>query len=379
MKKIIVLGAGLIGKAMAIDLCRDYEVACADVQMCSLEALSPQFPITVIPCNFNDRQALAQCIAPYDLVILAVPGHMGFETLRFIIEQGKDVVDISFFPENPLALDKIAKDKNVTAVVDCGVAPGMCNIIAGHYHAKSPLLSYECLVGGLPLQPQWPFKYKAVFSPIDVIEEYTRPSRYRENGSMVVKAALSDTESVVFEKTGELESFNTDGLRTLADTMTGVPNMKEKTLRYPGHAEIMKVFRETGLFGKEKVDVAGQKVSPIELTSKLMFDQWKLKPGEKDFTVMRVTVSDASKEYTYNLYDEYDPITQTTSMARTTGYTCTAVSRLVVEGIFTRKGICPPEYIGAEKICFDTIMQYLAQRNIIYKKKVKSNKPEVTL
>jgi len=379
MKKIIVLGAGLIGKAMAIDLCRDYEVACADVQMCSLEELSPRYPITALPCDFKNREALAHCVAPYDLVILAVPGHMGFETLKFIIEQGKNVVDISYFPQDPFLLDELAREKGVTAVVDCGVAPGMCNILAGYHHKKNPLLKYECLVGGLPISPEPPFNYKAVFSPIDVIEEYTRPARYRENGNTVVEEALTGIEPMVLDQAGELEAFNTDGLRTLAYTMPGVLNMKEKTLRFKGHAGLMKIFRETGLFGKNKIAIGGQKIAPLELTSKLLFDKWKLAPGEKDFTIMRVTLEAATKEYIYNLYDVYDPVSQTTSMARTTGYTCTAIARLVAEELFTRKGICPPEYVGEEKICFDSVMQYLSERNIQYKKKVRFKKAVETI
>src|SRR5205085_2546835 len=170
------------------------------------------------------------------------------------------------------------KKNNVTAVVDCGVAPGLCNIIAGYHHKRMKVTGYECLVGGLPVKREWPFDYKAVFSPADVIEEYTRPARYIENGNQVVKEALTDIEKIIFDETGELESFNSDGLRSLAHTMPNVPNMKEKTLRYAGHAELMKVFRETGLFSKVPVDIKGTKVTPLELTSSLLFPKWKLKP-----------------------------------------------------------------------------------------------------
>ena len=370
MKKIVVLGAGLIGKAIAIDLCKDYAVTSADIQKDALQNLSAQHPITTSLCDFKNKEALVKLITPFDLVILAVPGHFGFEILKTILEQGKNVVDISFFPEDPFLLDKLAKENNCTVVVDCGVAPGMCNIIAGYHNKKEKLISYECLVGGLPRVPEWPFNYKAVFSPIDVIEEYTRPSRYKENNSIIVKTALTDIETVLFDQAGELESFNTDGLRTLLTTLAHVPNLKEKTLRYAGHAELMKVFRETGLFDKDPIDIKGSSVSPLELTSKLLFSKWKLKPGEEDFTVMRVTVEDNKNKYVYNLFDLFDKQSQTTSMARTTGYTCTAVARLVVENTFNRKGICPPEFIGEDDACFNSVINYLKDRNIIYKKEV---------
>jgi lysine 6-dehydrogenase len=364
MKKIIVLGAGLIGKAIAIDLCKDFEVACADKQMCALEQLSPRFPITPIPCDFKNTASLAETIRPFDLVIIAVPGFMGFETLKTVISEKKDLVDISFFPENPFLLDKLAKQKGVTAVVDCGVAPGLCNILAGHHHRQAPLSAYECMVGGLPVNPEWPYKYKAVFSPIDVLEEYTRPARYREGSLDIVKAALTDIETISFDETGELEAFNTDGLRTLAVTMPRVANMKEKTIRYPGQANLMRIFRESGFFGKEAIDLKGQKVVPLELTARLLFQKWKLRPGEEDFTVMRVKLEDEQKQVIYTLYDRYDKESQTTSMARTTGYTCTAVARLVANQAFTRKGICPPEYVGENEAGFTYVLDYLATKNI---------------
>lgn len=370
MKKVLVLGAGLIGKTIAIDLCKQYDVTCSDLQMSSLSELSANYPIAVIPANFQDKEAFTKLIAPFDLIIGAVPGFMGFDVLQRIISAGKNVVDISFFPEDPFLLDELAKKNNVTAIVDCGVAPGMCNIIAGYHNKQMKLNTYECLVGGLPVVREWPFEYKAVFSPADVIEEYVRPARYVENGKQVTKEALSETELISFPETGELESFNSDGLRSLAFTMPHVRNMKEKTLRFPGHVELMKIFRETGLFSKVSVAVNGTNITPLELTSKLLFPLWKMKPGEKDFTIMRVVVEDNDNRIVYTLYDLFDDKTKTSSMARTTGYTCTAAAHLVLDGLFSRKGICPPEFIGEDEKCFDYVLNYLAQRNVNYKKEI---------
>ena len=373
-KKILVLGAGLVGKAIAIDLSKKYDVACADKQMCSLEALSPKYNITVIPSDFSNKEELKKLVTPYDLIIGAVPGFMGFETLKTIIECGKNVVDISFFPEDPFELDTLAKKNNVIAVTDCGVAPGMCNIMAGYHRKQSKILNYECLVGGLPVVREWPFEYKAVFSPIDVIEEYTRPARYVENGKQVVKEALTDIEKIEFDVVGELESFNSDGLRSLAHTMSEVPNMKEKTLRYPGHAELMKIFRETGFFRKDNISVAGKNISPIDLTSKLFFEKWKLKPGEEDFTIMRVIIETENDKITYTLLDRFDKETNTTSMARTTGYTCAAVADLILDGKFTRKGISPPEFVGDKEGCYEAVIKYLGERNVFCKKQIVKKK-----
>ncbi|MBK7382320.1 MAG: saccharopine dehydrogenase NADP-binding domain-containing protein [Flavobacteriales bacterium] len=363
-KKVLVLGAGLIGKAIAIDLCRRHAVTSADRSPEALKELAHQHPIATLVLDITDHRALAKAVLPFDLVIGAVPGALGFATLRTVIEAGRDVVDISFFPEDALALDALAREKNVTAVVDCGVAPGLCNIIAGHHHRKSPLTSYECLVGGLPREPEWPFGYKAVFSPADVIEEYTRPVHMREDGKNVVREALSGIEAIDMDGVGRLEAFNTDGLRTLLTTMPEVPRMVERTLRYPGHAELMKVFRATGLFSSELIEVDGTQVSPLSVTSALLFPQWKMKPNDEDLTVMRVTVENEEGTTTHDLLDHFDRESGTSSMARTTGYTCTAVAELVLQGKYTRKGISPPEMVGAEADHYREVMDYLKERKV---------------
>jgi len=141
------------------------------------------------------------------------------------------------FPGNPLELEPVAKEQKLTAAVDCGVAPGLSNMLAGHGLSQlDQAFSIHIYVGGLPIIRKWPFEYQAVFSPVDVIEEYLRPARCVANGQLVTKPALSEPELIEFENLGTLEAFNTDGLRTMIDTLT-VPEMIEKTLRYPGHRE----------------------------------------------------------------------------------------------------------------------------------------------
>lgn len=369
MKKILVLGAGLVGKAMAIDLATTFDVTAADVNEEALAALHTH-NIKTRKLDFSNRAQLAEAIQPFDLVIGAVPGFMGFNVVKAVITAGKHMVDISFFPEDPFLLDDLAKKHNVTIVVDCGVAPGMGNIILGYHNKRMNVQAYECLVGGLPAVREWPYEYKAVFSPIDVIEEYVRPARYVQNSEIVIKEALSDPEHIKFDGVGTLESWNSDGLRSLIKTMPNIPNMIEKTLRYPGNIEYLRVLRESGFFSYDEVDVKGQKVRPIDLTAKLLFPKWKLKPGEEEFTVMRIRISgeedNKKKIYQYSLLDRTDKVTGTLSMARTTGFTCTAVAHLVADGKFNRKGICPPEYIGEEAEHFEFVVQYLSKHKVLY-------------
>ena len=368
-KKVTVLGCGLVGKAIAIDLSSDYEVTAVDINETVLQQLGEFHPVQTLCADVTQPQALKKAVHGADLVIGAVPGFMGFQVLQQVIENGKNTVDISFFAEDPFELDALAKKHNVVAVVDCGVAPGMSNMIAGYHSARMTVDKFECYVGGLPVERTLPYQYKAPFSPIDVIEEYIRPARLVENGRIVTREALSEAEFLEFEGVGTLEAFNTDGLRTLLRTMN-IPNMKEKTLRYPGHIHLMKIFRESGFFNTSPIEVGGTPVRPIDVISKLLFTQWKLNAGDEDITVMRVVIEGeekgAHKRYTYHLYDRYDSKTETHSMARTTGYTCTAAAHLVLEGMFTEKGISPPETVATCKECFEFILKYVKDRGVIY-------------
>lgn len=377
---VLVLGCGLVGRPMALDLANDesFNVTVADINLKNLKRIPSTLPVKKIQKDLSNSDQLKSLFKKADIVINAVPGFMGFNTLKEIIKAKKNVVDIAFFPENPFELDELAKQNNVTAVVDCGVAPGMSNLLAGYVDSildkTETVLIY---VGGLPVVREFPYEYKAGFSPIDVIEEYTRPARYIENGALVIRPALSDPEFLNFDEVGTLEAFNSDGLRTLAETLTA-PNMKEKTLRYPGHIEKMRVLRESGFFSQDEVDVNGVKIKPIDFTSKLLFPMWELKEGDEEFTVMKVIVEgekDKKKiRYTYNLLDRHDKKTNIHSMARTTGYTATTIVRLLAKGMFDQKGICPPEYIGQKPECVDFVLNELKEKGVIYNKVIETFK-----
>ncbi|MCB2203444.1 saccharopine dehydrogenase NADP-binding domain-containing protein [bacterium] len=375
--KVTVLGGGMVGSAIARDLAREdaWEVCVADRNEHALAALSA-FPVTTRTADLADAGALTAAISDADLVIGAVPGFMGYETLRRVIDAGKNVVDISFFPEDPFTLDELAKERGVTAVMDCGLAPGLGNILMGRLNADMDSIeSFLCYVGGLPVVRRKPYEYGAVFSPIDVIEEYTRPARYIEHGHEVVRPALSDIEQLHFDGVGTLEAFNTDGLRTLAVTMQA-PSMKEKTMRYPGHAALMQVLRDTGFFRKEAIDVDGVAVAPLDVTARLLFPAWQMEEGEEDLSVMRVTIvgeKDGMREsHTFDMLDRYDRESGTTSMARTTGYTCAVAARLVANGSYRHTGISPPEYLGAELDVFNALLEGLEQRNVRFAHSMKA-------
>ena len=354
MTEILILGGGRVGSAIAYDLCTAYSVTVADINKSTLKKLTQNYNVKTKQCDCSNSNELTKIIKKYDLIISAVPGFMGFQTLKTIIENNKSVVDISFFPENALELNELAKQHNVTALVDFGVAPGLGNILFGHYDTLMDIDSYECYVGGLPKEKIPPFQYKAPFSPIDVIEEYTRPARLFENSKIITKDPLTDLEIINFETNEDLEAFNTDGLRSLLFTMSHIPDMKEKTLRYPGHAELIQKLKNEGLFHPDIVDKTAENLKK----------EWFLEEGEEEFTVMRIIIKNNNKNIQIDLYDEYHKKTRTTSMARTTGYTCTAGANLLINKIFDKKGVFPPELVGKDINSYQFIISYLKEREI---------------
>lgn len=372
--RIAVLGAGMVGRAMAIDLAGSHSVISADIDQQTLDVLSDRHGIDTVIADLRDSDTVGSVIREADLVVNAVPGFMGYSTLETVILEGKNVVDIAFFPEDSQPLDALAREKGVTAVTDMGVAPGMCNVILGWHNRRMKVESYLCLVGGLPWERVWPWEYRAPFSPCDVIEEYVRPARYRENGADVERPALSDPELVHFPRCGTLESWNSDGLRSLLRTMPAIPQMKEKTLRWPGHIEKARILRESGFFSREPMEINGVMVSPLQMTEKILFSEknWKQGDGEREFTVMRVVITGTENgrhlTHTWNLFDEYCPRTKTSSMARTTGYACTAAVNAVASGLYTRTGLSPAEYLGEDDRCFRFMLDYLKERNVLYTK-----------
>ena len=367
--KIVLLGAGLIGKAMAIDLKKSgYDLTAVDLNMEALEPLSQQFDIDVRAADFTDSKILSTLVKDADIVVGAAPGALGFKIMKTVIEAGKNMVDISFCPENFMDLNDLAKEKGVTVVADMGVAPGICNAILGYHNERMEVESYKCIVGGLPIKRAWPLEYKSSWSPIDCIEEYIRPARFMQNGKEVTKPALSDAELVEFDQIGTLEEWNSDGLRSLLKSMSHIPNMVEKTLRYPGTIDYLKALRELGYFSYEEMEINGTMIKPIDLTARLLFPKWKLDRGEKEFTIMRITITGREngddKTYQYDLYDEYDPATDTLSMSRTTGYSCTGVVGLILKGKLTEKGVLPPERVGVKQENFDYLMHHLREREV---------------
>ncbi|MDE3201968.1 MAG: saccharopine dehydrogenase NADP-binding domain-containing protein [Acidobacteriota bacterium] len=358
MKRIVVLGAGRVGKVIASDLCEEFDVTSADMSADALALLSKRFAVKTRVTDLGDPNAVRDAVGDADLVICAVPGFMGFKTLRTVLESGRDVVDISFFPEDAFELNELAVQRKVTAVVDCGIAPGAPDYLAGYYAGKMQIEDFEFMVGGLHFHRSKPEEYLPTFSPVDVWEEYTRPARYVREGKVVTMPALSEPELVEFRIGGQelvLEAFNTDGLRTLITTMEGrIPNMKEKTLRFPGHIAYIRELQRTGREWKP--------------------DTWTPREDEDEFTLMRIVVQGNEdgqrKKITHTVFVTYDSETQMSSMSRATGYSCTGVARCVLDGTYKRAGISAPSHVGEAQGCTDRIFEHMRARGIVFEKEV---------
>ncbi|HTS02459.1 MAG TPA: saccharopine dehydrogenase C-terminal domain-containing protein [Thermoanaerobaculia bacterium] len=371
MKSVTVLGAGLVGAFVARTLAEDgFEVTAVDRSEAALGSLAGVPRLAARRADLADPSAVAAAVAGADVVAGAVPGFLGHAMLKTVLDCGKPVSDISFAPEDPLALDALAKAKGVPAIVDCGVSPGLSNLACGRAAAHFDALdSIVISVGGLPSRPRPPWDYCAVFSPTDVIEEYTRPARVVENGRLVTKPALSDVAPFEAPGVGTLEGFLSDGLRTVLTTVKA-RSLCERTLRWPGHAEKMRLLREGGFFGGAPVSAGGARVAPRAVTEAILFPQWKREPDEEEFTVLRIesdgTRGGERRRLVHGLFDRTDPKTGATSMARTTGYPCVIGVHLLAGRTFAAPGVHPPEDLGREGRLFDAFVAGLAARGIAF-------------
>jgi saccharopine dehydrogenase-like NADP-dependent oxidoreductase len=366
---IVVLGGGRVGSAIVRDLSAedDFEVLVVDLDPVAVDRMT-EFGVDGVVADLSEPETVSRAVRDADLVVGAVPGFMGYRTVERVVQEGRPIVDISFFPEDAVGLDELARKAGVPCLVDCGVAPGLSNLVLGRMEEHlDETSSFHCLVGGLPVERTWPWEYKAPLSPGDIIEMYTRPARQRINGVDVTVPALSGVELVNFPGLGSLEAFNTDGLRSLLRT-SKTPNMVEKTMRYPGHAVRMRILREAGFFSTREIQAASGSVIPRDVSEALLFSAWRFDEGEPDLTVMRIVI-EGSKDgrnvrHTYNLLDYYNPDTETMSMARTTGYTCTAMVSLVARGLWTEPGLATPERVGRNEACFDAVLKHLEDRGV---------------
>ncbi len=370
MARVVVLGCGLMGRVIAEDLARDgaHDVVVVDRDQGAGQALAEVAGLRFERLDVSDIGRPGGLVSGADLVVGALPGLLGFSVLRRLVEAGcRRVVDISFMPEDPRLLAASLPPES-SYLVDAGVAPGLSHMLA------SMLLSrldeperLRILVGGLPMERRLPYEYVTVFSPRDVLEEYTRPARIRWAGRVETRPALSEVELVDVPGVGTLEAFLTDGLRSLLSTES-VPFMEEKTLRYPGHAALMRALVQTGFLSDEPTELpGGLVVRPVDLSDRLLQRAWRPLPGDLDMTVLLVEVhgrkAGVPVRLRASLVDRAQP-GGPTSMARCTGYTAASVARLVLRGGWDGRGIVFPEELGKSASAMEMLLADLESRGM---------------
>ena len=369
MSYIKILGSGKVGTKIIKELYLDHTVIAVDSDETKLQEIKKLTRIETEQADLTKKQDIDRILQQddTDLIINALPGSIGYKILANTIDYGIDSINLSLFKQNPLELDQRAKDKGVTAIVDAGIAPGLNNLILGYHSQQMEVEKYKCYVGSLPYERNLPLQYKAPYSPLDVLKDYIQKAHYIEDNKKIVKDGLSDPEYIDIDDIGTLEAFNTVGIRTLMETMD-IPNMTEKTLRYPGHRKLMKTLIELGFLSDTPVNINGKNIKPLELTSKLLFPKWQLKKGEAEFTVMLVIIEGKKegndKKVEYTLFQKDGEESTSNSLAQTAGSTCAAITELLLSNNKITEGIVPPEYLGYSKDNFIFVWQYLKDNEI---------------
>jgi saccharopine dehydrogenase-like NADP-dependent oxidoreductase len=372
--KVLILGCGNIGSVAAEDLAKSLssiQVVVADKNEARAKDVAERIGgsnVSWIQLDVTNLSNLANALKDFDLVMGFLPGKLGYRLAGACIDAGKDLVDVSYMSENPLALTDNAIKANVTIAPDCGLAPGISNILVGHAAAElDKVQTVHIMVGGLPEKPVPPLDYVITWSPENLIDEYMRKARIVKEGKIIEVEALSGLEEIEFPEFGKLEAFYTDGLRTLPQTITDVYDMWEKTLRYPGHAEKIKLLKTLGFFEEEQIDVDGVAVSPRKLTVKLL-EQKLRKPEIKDIVALKVEVSGVKNgrqtRYVYHLLDHYDEKRGITAMARTTAYSASIIAQFMLKKALKEKGVVPTEKIGKNNALFQLFLDELEKREI---------------
>jgi lysine 6-dehydrogenase len=367
--RMLVLGAGLQGSACAYDLLAytDHDVVLADLDVSRLPAfLQPYLGnrLRAVRVDANDRAGVRQLMEGVSATMSAFPYYFNLGMTEAAVDAGSHFCDLggnTQIVQDQKALAARAAAKGVTVVPDCGLAPGMVNILAEHGIAQlDEVHSVRIKVGGLPQKPEPPLNYQVVYSLEGALDYYTTLSWVLRDGRQTQVKALSEIEHLDFPGIGTLEAFHTaGGLSTMAQRYEGrIPTMEYKTLRYPGHAEMMAVMRDIGLMGLEPVDVKGTRVVPRDVFISIVGPRLKKDYRDSpDQVALRVEAQGMDKGehvlYRFDLLDRYDEDTGITAMMRTTGFSLAITGAMqaagkVKPGVWTPDEAMPPrEYIAA--------------------------------
>ena len=376
---MLVLGAGLQGSACAYDLLQNpdvKEVRQADLKVDHLPTFLAKYSgKRLLPTHLDvrDASAIRAVMGESDAVMSAIPYYFNLDLAKHAVEVGVHFCDLGGNTEivfKQKELDAKARAKNITIVPDCGLAPGMVNIIAQHgIEQLDTVTAVRIYVGGLPQNPEPPLNYQIVYSLEGVLDYYTTLSWVVRGGKRAQVKALSEREPVKFAApVGELEAFHTaGGLSTMAWRYEGkIPTMEYKTLRYKGHAQLMESIRDLGLLDLDPVEVKGEKVIPRDAFIATVGPKLT-KPNARDLVALRVTVEGTKggkpKVVGWELIDRFDEKHGISAMMRTTGYSLSITGQMQVRGEVKPAGVhTPDECMPAERY-----IEELGKRGVMIK------------
>lgn len=360
---ICLLGCGMQGRVIAWDLAKaKHDVTVLDANSQNFQKLRKMPNIKTRKFDVAEKRKLVSLLKKFEIVVGALPSALGFYSMKCAVDAGIDMVDISYLPEDPFLLDKIAKRKKIKIVPDAGFAPGLSNILVGEaFRQIKPIETIRILAGGIPLNPIPPFNYRISWSPADLLEEYLRPVRIRKNFKTVTVDSLTGLEEFRLRRIGKLECFYTDGLRTLLRTFKDIKNMEEKTIRYTGHANLFNKIIESGLLSDKLIKIDRVEVIPRKFALEVL-KPLLVQGDERDICILIIEVRDKQKAKKYICIDYYDEKNKITSMARMTGYTCSIITQCIKD--YPEYGVIPPEYFGMDKRLSYFIKNELKERGI---------------
>ena len=344
-----------MGSAIARDLVGSKlvdEVKVYDVDRNRLNALARRVHSGKLSVKAHDvrrRSDTARLLKRFDVGVGALPHGLSEYAIESTIRAGVNFVDLIFgWRFGQREIHTAARKRGITIIPACGLAPGLTNLLAmAGAEQLDEVREVHIKVGGIPERPRPPLNYRIVFSFEAVLEEYLRKARIVKNGKVTDVPALTGLEKITFRPPiGVCECFYTDGLSTLVQTLRGVREMDEKTIRWPGHVSQIKTLIECGLLETNPVRFDGRLVIPRKLVGKILSDRISL-GKERDLTLLRVDVSgrrrNASVHRRYEMVDHYDGRVGMTSMARTTAFPCSIAAQILGTGEVVKKGLVPPE------------------------------------
>jgi saccharopine dehydrogenase-like NADP-dependent oxidoreductase len=372
--KIIVLGCGNIGSVITKDLAESLpaaEITMADMDENRVAEAASKIGrknVSTMQVDASNPKELVSVLGKSDLAVDALPGWLGYRVCKTAISAKVDMVDVSYMPEDVMKLSNDALKAKICLIPDCGMSPGIGNILVGHAASRlDKVESIHILNGGLPEKPFPPLGYIITWSSSDLIDMYLRKVNIVENGKKTQVEPMTELEEIRFPRVGKLEAFYTDGLRTLLHTMKNVEEMWEKTFRYPGHVEKIRLLKALGWFDEKPVKVGNLEIVPRDVAAKLLEKKLK-RPEIPDIVAMLIEVvglkGGKRVKYTYQMFDRSDEKHNVTAMARTTAYTASVIAQLAAKKAIVEKGVMPPEKLGMNDKIYRRFLGMMKKRGI---------------